>query len=106
MHRLRRTLWTLGCLALGIALATIPVAGRTPWQHAQRAWQTTGARSMADSQVDNAKGAVEDAIDRVKDRLQGRHVPRERHSATDRQALSRLVMEKSEKSRPAGHAAP
>jgi hypothetical protein len=31
-------LWTLTCLAAGIALATVDVGGRTSWQYLKRAW--------------------------------------------------------------------
>ena len=88
MDRLRRVLWTLACVGMGIVLATVPVLGHTPWQYAVRAWHSNGADAQVDRALDHTRDAVEDAVDKVKDRVQGRRVPSERHSAAERQALN------------------
>ncbi len=57
MHTLRTLVWTLASVALGIALATVNVAGGTPWQHMQRAWRT----QVSSTRVEGMRGAVQES---------------------------------------------
>lgn len=91
MQTLRTLLWTCVSVALGIAMATVSVAGSTPWEHLKKAWAT----QVTASRVDNVRGAVNDAVDGMKDAMGGPSRPRERHSPQDKRALSQLVAERA-----------
>jgi hypothetical protein len=79
-------------MVLGGALATVKIAGKTPWQHMLRAWHSPAA----ESRMEAVRNATEDALDQVKDQLQGRRsMPREHLSPDDRRALHQLLVSKT-----------
>ena len=88
MGVIRTGVWTVVAVGLGIALATVEIGGRTPYQHARAAWRTSEAgewfRDKADDAVDRAKGALGQP-----------QKPRERHSDEDRAALDRIIAKRS-----------
>lgn len=81
-------LWTAGCVGLGLFLGAFEIGRKTPFEHAQRAWQ----EHMEGDSVSTARTrfgeAVEDAHDRV---VADEKRPRERHSDTDRKAVDRII---------------
>jgi hypothetical protein len=87
MRLLITLVWTLSCVGVGIALATVDVAGRTPWQHAQRAWKNEGEKKLGEASalVDDVKQKVSTTVKDVKDK------PLDRHSADERDALDKLI---------------
>lgn len=86
--------WTAACVGVGIAMATLEVDGKTPWQHAQRAW-----KSDAEKKFVEARGSAVSLVDDVK-----RHVasakeaaPLDRHSVEERDALEKLISNRQKK---------
>jgi len=67
---------------LGIALATLDVGGKTPWQIMKGTWHAHS-------------GQVDSAFDRLKDSVSGKNTPAERHSAEDRRAVDQLIAKRS-----------
>jgi len=92
MAFLKTALWTLSAVGLGIFLATAEVDGRTPLEHMQRTWKHT----VNPSQVDRLKDGLEDTLDDVKEKLGGASgkLPRERITASDRDAVNRVIAQK------------
>jgi len=88
MGFVRTCVWMAMAMALGIALATVDVAGRTPWQHARSAWRTSEAGDWLRDRAD-------DAVDRAKGALGQPQKPRERHTDEDRAALDRIIAKRS-----------
>jgi len=86
MRLLITLVWTVSCVFAGIALATIEVDGRTPWQHAQRLWKSDGERV-----VDDVKKKVSGAAKDVKELAATKERPLDRHSADERDALEKLI---------------
>ena len=88
MGFIRTCVWMAMAVGLGIALATVEVGGRTPWQQARSAWRTSEAGDWLRDRAD-------DAIDRAKGALGQPPKPRERHSDEDRAALDRIIAKRS-----------
>jgi hypothetical protein len=88
MRLLVTLVWTLCCVGAGIALSTIEVSGRTPWQHAQKAWKTDGEKRLIDAR-DHATGLVADVTKKVS--ATARDLPLDRHTAAERDALEKLI---------------
>lgn len=88
MGFIRTCVWMAMAMGLGIALATVEVGGRTPWQHARSAWRTSEAGDWLRDRAD-------DAVDRAKGALGQPQKPRERHSDEDRAALDRIIAKRS-----------
>jgi hypothetical protein len=88
MGFIRSCVWMAVAVGMGIALATVEVGGRTPWQHARSTWKASQAgdwlRDHADEAVDRARGALGQP-----------QKPRERHSDEDRAALDRIIAKRS-----------
>lgn len=99
MGMLKFVMWTACAIGVGIFLAKGDIGGRSPLDHAERAWK----RNVHPSQVervkegmDRVKDGLEDAIDEAKDAV-GRKsttAPRERITAEDREAVNRLIAQK------------
>lgn len=77
MGFLKFLVWTAFSIGLGVFLASYEVGGRTPLEHATRAWKERG---------------VGEALDRAKDAVsaQAKH-PKEYYSSEDRAELNRLL---------------
>jgi hypothetical protein len=88
MGFIRTCVWMAVATGLGIALATVEVGGRTPWQHARSAWRTSEAGDWLRDRAD-------DAVDRARGALGQPQKPRERHSDEDRAALDRIIAKRS-----------
>ena len=88
MGFVRTCVWIAMGVGLGIALATVEVGGRTPWQHARSAWRTSEAGDWLRDRAD-------DAVDRTRGALGQPQKPRERHSDEDRAALDRIIAKRS-----------
>lgn len=89
--------WSLACVGVGVALATVEVGGKTPWQQANKSWKSDGekrlttARDSASMLVDDVKKTVSVAAKDVKDK------PLDRHSEAERDALERLISDRAKK---------
>jgi hypothetical protein len=88
MGFLRKAVWTLGAVGLGIALASVEVGGRTPVERARVMWQRAEAGQWFRDRVD-------DAMDRARGAVGQPQRPRERHSDADRAALDRIIDNRS-----------
>jgi hypothetical protein len=88
MGFLRTLVWTIGGVALGIAVATANFGGRTPLEHAREMWRRAEARQWL-------RERAEDAADRARGALGQTQRPRERHSDEDRAALDRIIAKRS-----------
>ena len=88
MGFIRSCVWMAMAVGLGIALATVEVGGRTPWQHARSAWRTSEAGDWLRDRAD-------DAVDRAQGALGQPQKPRERHTDEDRAALDRIIAKRS-----------
>jgi hypothetical protein len=88
MRFLITIVWSLACVAVGVGLATVEIAGRTPVQHAERAWRSDGARRL-----DAAKDKADDLVDDVKKQVSSpvKDKPLDKHTADERSALEQLI---------------
>jgi hypothetical protein len=84
MRTLSFLLWTTCSVGLGIWLATVPVGGRTPWEHARHLWAESGL-SLPSLAMLHAPSKAAPA--------EGRAAPRiaERHTEQERDAVNRLI---------------
>ncbi|MHB8874257.1 MAG: hypothetical protein ACYC8T_11270 [Myxococcaceae bacterium] len=85
MGFIRFVLWTSFAVAVGIFVASFPLSGKTPLQHAERAWKHEGSPQL-DSLIDQAKDVVAAGKD---DKI------RERHTPEDRDEVNRLISKRS-----------
>lgn len=94
MRTLSFLLWTGCSMALGIWLATVPVGGRTPWEHAKRAWASSG---ISLPEVPGL-ASLQASKPQPQPAAQGR-TPRiaERHTEQEREAVNRLITRRVEK---------
>jgi len=90
MRTLSFLFWTVCSVGLGIWLATVPVGGRTPWEHARHAWAESGLSLPSLAMLRGASKAAP---------AQGRPAPNiaERHTDQERDALNRLIAHRAEK---------
>lgn len=89
---LRTVLWSACCLGLGLALATVEVSGKTPWEH------TRGLFSGA-PKLKAVRGEVEGAVATAKLKLAPkREQPAEVHLESEREAVNALIARRSKKS--------
>jgi hypothetical protein len=81
--------WTACAVGLGIFLARAEIDGRTPIEHAQRAWN----RPAAPSSVDQLKGGLRDAIDGAKQTVseKTKKPPHGSYLDEERAAIDRLI---------------
>lgn len=86
---IRFVLWTGLAVGFGIFLAQFEIDGRTPIEHAQRAWK----RKVNPSKVDQLKDGLRDAIDGAKESVSERtsKKPSERYSSDERAAIDRII---------------
>lgn len=81
MRLLFSAAWSVCCIGVGIAAATINLGGKTGWQHAQQLWVSERAPQL----VEEVRGKVVTAVKDVKER------PLDRHSPAERDALEKLI---------------
>ncbi len=96
MGFVRFVLWTGCAVALGVVIATVTVGGRTPLEHAKRAWSEHVTQPR---QVENVKERFSEALEDAKDALaeDAETKPKERHSDKDRAAVNKLIAQKAVK---------
>ncbi|MBL8921015.1 MAG: hypothetical protein JNJ54_19290 [Myxococcaceae bacterium] len=91
MRTLIMLVWTVSCVGVGIAAATVDVGGRTPWEHARKAWHSEGEKRVGEAKehasefVDDVKKKVTTTVKDAQER------PLDRHSASERDALDKLI---------------
>jgi hypothetical protein len=87
MGTLRFILWTTTCVALGIGLGTVELGSRTAVQHAARLWKQQAPR------LDEVRDGASDLVDDVRQRVGAAEAtgPSERHSASEREAVDRII---------------
>lgn len=92
MRLLVTLVWTLSCVGVGIALGTVEVGGRTPWQHAQRVYKAEGEKKLGDAR-EKASDLVEDVGRKVSSTVKEtvKERPLDRHSPAERDALEKLI---------------
>jgi hypothetical protein len=90
MGILKFVLWTSVAVGLGIFLASFPLFGKTPLEHAQRAWKTQGS-----GQVAQLKAGLGDALEEAKDVVSSDKKIRERHSPEDREEVNQLISKRA-----------
>lgn len=86
MGLIRFVVWTGLCVALGVWLGTGHVAGKTPLEHAQKAWK--GHAPALDEVKRDAKDLVTDVKKKVTPAPTG---PKEQHSAEDKAAIDDII---------------
>src|SRR5512143_3920442 len=104
MGFLKFLVWTACAVGLGIFLAGVDIQGRTPLEHAQRAWKRHVNLSAVDrakvglrEALDDAGGAVDEARQTVRRSTAAPKAerpskpPRENLTAEDRAALERIL---------------
>lgn len=85
MEVLKAILWSAVCIALGIALASVEVHGKTPWGYVRAATEHT-------PKLDGLKGDVENAVEVAKRKLSTKPAaPTEKHTESERDAVNQLV---------------
>ncbi len=83
MGLLRVVIWSVGCVGLGVGLSTVELAGRTPLQHAERAWKERGR---------GAKGPEPRASVAENMSPKGPATgPTEQHTVADRTAIDQII---------------
>lgn len=104
MGLLKFLVWTACAVGLGIFLAGVDIQGRTPMEHAQRAWK----QHVNPSAVSRARGGLREALDDADEAVEEARAtvrrstaaskperparpPRENLSAEDRAALERIL---------------
>jgi hypothetical protein len=80
-------LWTGCSVALGVFLASYEVDGRTPLEHAQRAWKANAGPEA----LEGIKGRFDNALENARDSLANDRKPHEHHSPEDRAAINKLI---------------
>lgn len=93
MRFIRFVLWTSLMVGFGIFLARVKVLGKTPLDHAERAWNQQATKDRVQRVEQKAHDAIEDA----KVHLGSAKAPREHHSADERAAVNRLIAERGAK---------
>lgn len=91
MGILRTVLWSAACVTAGIALATVNIGGRTPWDR---------ARGLTDQapKLNSVKGEVEGAVATAKLKLAPKgDQPAEVHTESERDAVNALVARRAKK---------
>lgn len=92
MAILKSVLWSACCVGLGIALATVEVSGRTPWEH------TRGLFGSA-PKLNAVRGELEGAVATARQKLAPKEAqPTETHLDSERDAVNALVARRSKKS--------
>ena len=97
MRTLSFLLWTAASVGLGIWMATVPVGGRTPWEHVKRAWPESGVTLPDLPGIASIRPGLP-ATAPAPAQAEGRS-PRisERHTTQERDAVNRLVTRRGEK---------
>ncbi|MDP1916843.1 MAG: hypothetical protein Q8L14_11375 [Myxococcales bacterium] len=91
MRLLVTLVWTLSCVGVGIALSTVEVSGRTPWQRAQKLWKSDGEKRLGEAR-EQATGLVADVTKKVSSSVKDlNEKPLDRHSPAERDALEKLI---------------
>ncbi len=90
MRVIKFLFWTSLAVGLGIFLASFPIGGRTPLEHAERAW-----KHEAPQRLEALRGDVGDVYERAKAAVGAETKIRERHLKEDRDEVNRLVSRRS-----------
>lgn len=99
MGFLKWLLWTVCAVSFGVWLGTGRVEGRTPLEHAQRAWRQNVSGAQLDRVMDGLQEGWDDARAKVAPDKGGSAraaPPRERISEQDRAALNKLLAQQQE----------
>ena len=98
MGFLKWLVWTLCAVSLGVWLGTGRVDGRTPLEHAQRAWN----QHVSGAPLERMKDGLQDTWDGARAKAgpardaRPAPAPRERISEGDRAALNKLLAQQQE----------
>ena len=92
MGFIRFVLWTSIAVGVGIFLASFPLFGKTPLEHAQGAWKAQGTAKVA-----QLKEGLGDALAEAKDVVTQDKKIRERHSPEDREEVNQLISKRATK---------
>ena len=87
MGMIKSVLWTASAVGIGVFLASYKVEGKTPLEHAEKAWKANNGPST----VERLKGQLAEAYENARDSLANDKRPSEHHSAEDRAALNKLI---------------
>ena len=88
---MRTLFWTVCAVAFGVFLGSYEVDGRTPLEHARRAWKANAGPSA----LEGLKGRFEGSLESARDALATDKKPHEHHSAEDRAAINKLIAKQS-----------
>lgn len=96
MRTLSFLFWTTCSVGLGIWLATVPVGGRTPWEHTKHLWVETGISlpelpGLASLRAPKQQPPQHPAAGRAAPKIA------ERHTDQERDAVNRLIARGTEK---------
>ena len=92
MGFIKFVLWTSVAVGLGIFLASFPLFGKTPLEHAEKAWKAQATPAVA-----QLKEGLGDAMDQAKDVVASDKKIRERHSPEDREEVNQLISKRATK---------
>lgn len=88
---LKVVVWTALAVGFGVFLAQYEVDGRTPIEHAQRAWK----QQVDPSAVDGLKAGLRDALDDAKETISEKARPAPKthgnYSEEERRAIDRII---------------
>lgn len=94
MGFLKFLVWTGCAVGLGIFLASANVEGRTPLEHAQRAWKRHVPSSEMERMTDGLRDALDEAKEAVGKQTKQVSAPREQITSEDRAAIERIIAQK------------
>lgn len=90
MRALRIALWSFTCIGVGIGLASVNVSGKTPVEHATRAF-----KKLPLPKWDQVKDSVEDTVDDAKKKLSSaQDAPTEKHHDDERAAVGKIIAQR------------
>lgn len=88
MAILRFVIWTVSCVAIGVAMGTVEFGGSTAWERMQKGWKQQAP------QVERVKHGAEGLVDEMKKKVSSVEVPKEpseKHSATEKKAIDQII---------------
>lgn len=91
--------WTACAIAIGVGLASFELDGRTPIEHADRAWEKSGGAKKAKQMASSVGDRAGDAYDSARERLKSKNAaePHEAHTEEDRAAVDALITQRTQK---------
>ena len=81
---LKVMVWTVAAVGFGVFLATWEVAGRTPVEHAQRAWSKGGLK-------DGLQDALDDAKETISEKTKPAKKTHGNYSEEERRAIDQII---------------